>query len=141
MPTPDQIAQVVREWVLRAESDLAIAAPAIKTGEDCPCDSVCFHAQQCVEKYLKALLSWKQIEFPRTHSIRVLLALTPPDVRPVMELALQDRLTEYATVTRYPGDYDPVMLSDAKAAMKVARRVRKEIRAVLPRAALRPRPR
>ncbi|MGA2770210.1 MAG: HEPN domain-containing protein [Bryobacteraceae bacterium] len=24
--------------------------------EDCPFDTVCFHAQQCVEKYLKALL-------------------------------------------------------------------------------------
>ena len=29
-----------------------------------------FHAQQAVEKYLKALLTQRQIEFPKTHVIR-----------------------------------------------------------------------
>ncbi|HOE12382.1 MAG TPA: HEPN domain-containing protein [bacterium] len=28
----------------------------------------CFHAQQAAEKYLNALLTWHQIEFPKTHS-------------------------------------------------------------------------
>ncbi len=52
----DRIAQVVCEWVEKAENDLKNAAHTIKMGEDCPTDTVCFHAQQCVEKYLKAFL-------------------------------------------------------------------------------------
>jgi HEPN domain-containing protein len=43
----------------------------------------------------------------------------------------QRRLTEYATVMRYPGPYDPVTLSEAKEAVKLARRVRREVRKML----------
>jgi HEPN domain-containing protein len=45
---------VVGEWVAKAENDLKSAAHLL-TMKDCPVDNVCFNAQQCVEKYLKAL--------------------------------------------------------------------------------------
>ena len=61
----DRIAQVVSEWVEKAENDLKNAAHTIKMGEDCPTDTVCFHAQQCVEKYLKAFLVSTGIDFRR----------------------------------------------------------------------------
>ena len=32
------------------------AVHTLKLGADGPTDTVCFHAQQCIEKYLKALL-------------------------------------------------------------------------------------
>ncbi len=35
----------------------------------------------------------------------------------------QDRLTEYGTVTRYPGNYEPITLDEAREAVKVARRI------------------
>lgn len=47
-------------------------------GKGCPADVVCFHAEQCVEKYLKALLTLKAIDFPKTHNIAELVALLPP---------------------------------------------------------------
>lgn len=47
---------VVREWVAKAENDLKNATHTLRLGTDCPTDNVCFHTQQCVEKYLKALL-------------------------------------------------------------------------------------
>ncbi len=46
------------------------------------------------------------------------------------------RFTAYATVTRYPGDYDPVSLTEARQAMKLARRVRSAVRKNLPKEAL-----
>jgi len=49
------------------------------------------------------------------------------------------RLTVYATVTRYPGDYEPVPLSEARRAVAIARRVRKEVKALMPKEALRKR--
>ena len=48
----------------------------------------------------------------------------------------QVRLTDYATVTRYPGDYEPPSLADARAAVKIARRVRGQVRKRLPKRAL-----
>jgi HEPN domain-containing protein len=59
----------VREWVTKAENDLKNAAHTIKLGERCPTDSVCLHAQQCVEKYVKAVLVLEGTDFP-TFSMR-----------------------------------------------------------------------
>jgi hypothetical protein len=56
---------VVREWVAKAENDLKSAAYLLKM-RGCPVDNVCFNAQQCVEKYLKALLITQRLEFPKT---------------------------------------------------------------------------
>jgi hypothetical protein len=56
--------------------------------------------------------------------------------RPVLTQAELDRLTDYATVTRYPGDYASISLTEARAAVKVARRVRRQIRKRLPKEAL-----
>jgi len=47
--------ETVRKWILKAENDLKIARDEIQTKEPAT-DAICFHAQQCVEKYLKAFL-------------------------------------------------------------------------------------
>ena len=52
---------VAAEWVLKAENDLKAAAQVLKLGAECPTDTVCFHAQQCAEKYLKACLASQKI--------------------------------------------------------------------------------
>jgi HEPN domain-containing protein len=59
MPGSEQILATVREWIERAESDLKNASLVLRAGERCPSDTVCFHAQQCVEKYLKAYLPFE----------------------------------------------------------------------------------
>jgi HEPN domain-containing protein len=97
-----------------------------------PTDIVCFHAQQCVEKYLKAFLVIKNIDFPRTHDIEYLVSLLPEDIWLRFNIEEQRRLTAYATVTRYPGDYEPIPLSEAQQIVKLARRVRKELRGLMP---------
>ena len=43
----------VRQWVAKAENDLRNAEHTLTLQEECPFDTVCFHAQQCAEKYLK----------------------------------------------------------------------------------------
>jgi HEPN domain-containing protein len=59
MPEPISAARVAAEWVKKAEDDLKTAAHTLKLGKTCPTNTVCFHAQQCVEKYLKAYLHVK----------------------------------------------------------------------------------
>jgi len=127
MPNPDHAAVVAREWIAKADNDLKNATHTLKLGADCPTDTVCFHAQQCVEKYLKAFLVALEVVFPKTHDIETLVGFMPKHATVSLTVEQQRRLTDYATVMRYPGPYKPVTLSEAKEAVRLARRVRREI--------------
>jgi HEPN domain-containing protein len=135
MPDPNEVLLVIQQWVQKAENDLQTAAYTLQLGEDCPTDTVCFHAQQCIEKYIKALLVLHGSEFPRTHNLGVLIARLPQQTRPRLTPEEQERLTDYATTTRYPGDYEPIPLAEARLAVRLARRARREVRKQLPRQA------
>jgi len=141
MPDTNEVLSVVREWVTKAEGDLKTAAYVLEMGEGCPTDTVCFHVQQCVEKYLKAFLVLKDIDFPKTHNVKDIVALLPTGIRLGLSIEEQDRLTDYATVTRYPGDYEPIPVSEARKAVSLARRVRRAMRGLFPKEALRRRKR
>jgi len=131
-----EIVAVARQWVQKAENDLKNAAHTLKLGQACPTDTVCFHVQQCVEKYITALLVWHGTEFSRIHHISALLELLPPRFRCDLTPEEQERLTDYAVTTRYPGDYEPIPLAEAREAVEIARRVRKQIRRFLPQDSL-----
>lgn len=136
MPDPERLLAVVREWVTKAENDLTTAAHTLKLGEDCPTDTVCYHAQQVVEKYLKAVLVLEGIDFPKTHDLERLTALLPLASRPSLSDEALGMVTEYATGARYPG-WGDISLAEARRAVALARRTRKELRARLPRKVLR----
>ena len=106
MPAPDRVLAVVREWVVKAENDLTNAAHVLKLAAECPSDTVCFHAQQCVEKYLKALLVLDGIDFPKTHDIERLTALLgagrySPDRRGTRKA---NRLRHHNAISRHRRD-------------------------------------
>jgi HEPN domain-containing protein len=132
-----EVLLVIGGWAQKTDHDLAAAAQVLKLGKQCPTDVVCFHAEQCVEKYLKALLVNHGHDVPKTHSISLLLSLLLANARPDLTPEEQQRLTDYATVARYPGDYEAIPLAEARGAVKIARRVRRQIRRRLPQAALR----
>jgi len=136
MPADDRVVSVVRGWVQKAENDLKAAVLVLQAGEEAPADTVAFHAQQCAEKYLKALLSWEGIDFPKTHDIGQLILLVPRKAAIDFPAAEQRRLGSYGTVTRYPGDYEPVTVREARRALAMARRIREHVRKILPPPAL-----
>lgn len=136
MSAHEQRIVVCREWLLKADNDLTNATHTLKLGTRCPTDTVCFHAQQCVEKYLKAVLVLEGIDFPKTNDLETLLSLVPAESRPELSDEEQARLTQYATSARYPG-WEEVSLMAARRAVAVARRVRQSIRRGLPRKAVR----
>jgi HEPN domain-containing protein len=136
MPAADPAILLLREWVGKAENDLKNAAHVLKLGAQCPTDTVGFHAQQCVEKYLKALLLWHTVDFPKVHDIERLMDLAPSGLLASWPREEQRRLTNYAVDTRYPGD-ESVSLSEARQAVRTARKIRTQIRKLLPKAALR----
>ena len=128
---PNKIDVVVQEWTSKAENDLLTASHTLKLGKKCPTDTVCFHAQQCVEKYIKSVLILVEIAFPRTHDIEILVSLLPKHIRFPLTIQQQRQLTEYASAARYPGSYERIPLSEAREAVKFARQVKKEVRGIL----------
>ena len=76
-----EIVEILRQWVRKAEHDLEAANRIVAVEEDCPFDTVCFHCQQAAEKYLKCLLTWLNIQSPRTHDLKALVAFLPSEHR------------------------------------------------------------
>ncbi len=136
MRVSEALLTVVREWIVKAENDLTAAVQILKLGKDTPTDTVCYHTQQCVEEYLKAILVYRGIPVKKTHEIQALMGLVPQRYRPVLTPAMQDRLTSYAGPTRYPGLGRVITLTEARKAAAAARRVRREVRQKLPKGAL-----
>jgi len=63
------------EWVEKAEGDLHVAGRELRTRKMPNYDAVCFHAQQCAEKYLKAILQEYDQRIPKIHHLAELLTL------------------------------------------------------------------
>jgi len=110
-----------REWVRYAQADLALAkVPLPPRGMY---ENLCFHAQQAVEKSLKAVLVLARIEVPNTHSIQRLVQLLPPDVPQHESLVPAARLMAYAVSSRYPGENEPVLEDEYREAVEIAENV------------------
>ena len=123
-----ELVRKARKWVSYAEEDLRLAKHGLTISSSCPYRLIAYHAQQCAEKYLKAYLVYKQVDFPYTHNIRSLLQLCTGDW--VAEISDADELTPYAVTTRYPGVDDRVTRKDASNALELSEEVRKVVRRV-----------
>lgn len=66
---------------------LGLRRPSTAIKAEWSAETICFHAQQCVEKYIKALLVLCRVDFPKTHDIRRLVTILPPGVRPDLSVA------------------------------------------------------
>lgn len=129
-----RLEDLVRSWVDKAEHDLNIENNL--AAKEIPWDTVGFHAQQCSEKYLKALLIFHRIDFTKIHDLTELYALLPKDLRLPIDPRLLDRLNPYAIEGRYPGVWEPVERDDALRAVEAARAVRDAVRRALPATSL-----
>ncbi|MBI3615253.1 MAG: HEPN domain-containing protein [Candidatus Omnitrophica bacterium] len=136
MSAPPEILSLVRQWVDKAEEDLRNAEHTLTLEEDCPYGTVCFHAQQCAEKYLKTLLTLHAVPFPKIHDLLELLPLVPKTVHLGFQSSDLGVVNRYVIEGRYPGDWEPITRQDAEEAVAVARKVREAVRKHLPGAAL-----
>lgn len=134
MSVPPDLFPVVRQWVEKAEEDFRAAEHTLTLEKDCPHGTVCFHAQQCVEKYLKALLVFHTVPFPKIHDLLELLPLVPRTIGLGIQPVDVAALNRYAVEGRYPGEWEPITRHDAEAAVETARKVREAIRRYLPEA-------
>ncbi len=116
-----------REWVKKAEGDFQTLQRELRARKNPNFDAACFHAQQCVEKYLKARLQEAGIPFPKSHDLVQLLSLATP-VEPLWAAfsALLDRLNVYAVQVRYPGRIATREMT--KESLNITRQIRAGVR-------------
>jgi HEPN domain-containing protein len=95
--------KATREWLDKAEGDFLAARKLLK-GRPFLSDSVGYHCQQAIEKYLKALQQELSLTIQRTHDITVLLDQLIPKDGTLRSLKRGTKtLTAFAVEYRYPG--------------------------------------
>jgi len=110
----DPTREAIRQWLAKAESDWS-TVEILTASAHCPTEAVCFHCQQYVEKLLKAFLTLKGVEAPKTHDLRRLIQLASPFETKLAELAEEsDALTVHGVQSRYPGDFLQVDTDEMK---------------------------
>jgi HEPN domain-containing protein len=121
--------KLTREWVQKAEGDYVQATQNYRSAHPVY-DGVCFHCQQCAEKYLKALLQELGLPIFHTHdleALRVQLLPHHPSLRSFRRGL--EFLTDFAVDVRYPGK--KARKRQATAALRWAGRVPTEARTLL----------
>ena len=118
------------EWIQKAEADYATVKVLQRERTPDFYDHICFNAQQCIEKYLKAWLQEANLPVPRTHNLVELLNLIVQTL-PVWRAWHADfsEFSKYAVDARYPGYF--ATAADAQQAVHICEEVRQTVRAML----------
>ena len=132
LPEKEARKRLVRQWLQKAETDLQ-AAEALLAQDPPLLYPSCFFSQQAAEKYLKAWLTWRQVEFPKTHVIGELLdLLATVDASLANRLAGATALNPYGVEVRYPSDLPEPTSDEGAAALDLAKSVRDAVLGTLP---------
>ena len=114
--------QMAAEWCRKAEEDWIVAERELSL-RPAVYSAVCFHAQQCGEKYLKATLLEAGKQFPHTHDLEYLAGLALDFLPGLKELSAQIRwLTQFGVEVRYPGVWAEE--KDARRSVEIVHKVR-----------------
>jgi HEPN domain-containing protein len=121
------IKPITLERISKTEEDWQVAPMSYCSRKHPSYSAAVFHAQQCIEKYLKARLEEAAIPFGRTHDLLVLHQLLLP-LEPgwVVLQPLLIVLNPFAVAYRYPGM--AATKADVKEALRHCRQVRRIIR-------------
>jgi HEPN domain-containing protein len=111
----------VDEWLQFARNDLR-SARTLSADEQIPPPIPCFHAQQAIEKALKALLIAQGINPPKVHVLGKLYAQLPAEMATKVTFGPDDlaRLDPWAVAGRYPGDVPEISRGSAETLIALA---------------------
>ena len=118
--------KLTKEWIDKAEDDFIVANREYKAKTPVY-DAVCFHAQQCVEKYMKAILQENNKEFGKVHDLDLLLEECKK-FTPILEKHKEAliELSSFMVEIRYPGV--KAAKEEASNCISIMRKARKIIK-------------
>ena len=94
----------LKNWIFRANEDISVIENLFKSDPELYASSICFHAQQAVEKFLKAFLVFNNTDFPKTHDLEFLLFECQKIDQSGFDFDFGS-LTDFGVSVRYPDDY------------------------------------
>ncbi|GMT43918.1 MAG: DNA-binding protein [bacterium] len=116
--------EILKKWLIRAFEDYRTIENEFKLSKkEVVTSSVCFHAQQFVEKLLKAYLSNNGIEFGRTHNLEFLLQLCK-NIDDNFKNIDTKNLSYYAVELRYPDEFYIPTYDEAKECFELAKKAK-----------------
>ena len=122
MPPVSPAPGTARDWLARANGKLALARQPLPAGGYL--EDLCFCAQQAAELGIKAVYQQHGWRFAYIHDLKQLLNGLANNGLPIpADIQQADRLTVFATETRYPGLAPPVTQAEYEEALKIAETV------------------
>ena len=102
--------KISEEWLKAAKDDLRVAGMIIS--DEALTHMVAFHSQQCIEKFLKAVMEEYSIDLVKIHNLERLLEIVKKHVEIDVEIVLIVKMDKLYIDSRYPADFD--LLPDGK---------------------------
>jgi len=117
-------------WLFRANEDIAVIENLYKSDPESFASTICFHAQQAVEKFLKAFLVYHNIDFPKTHDLEFLLT----ECQKIDQVTFNfdfGSLTDFGISIRYPDDFYIPDKNDTLLYKNIALEVKKAVEQII----------
>ena len=112
----------IENWLFRAREDLSVMNRLAEAEIEFYTSTICFHAQQSVEKYLKAYLIYHDVDFPRTHDVDFLIDKCRIIDNQSFVIDLKS-LTEFGVSIRYPDDFFIPGIKETKEYIEIANNI------------------
>jgi HEPN domain-containing protein len=121
------IDEYITNWLNKANKDLKSAEHelSLPTAETVT-ETVCFHCQQAVEKYLKAFLIFHKVEIKKTHIVEQLLLQCAKIDKDFENIEVVE-LSRFAVDIRYPDDFYEPSIEEAKFYYNLAKQIRDSV--------------
>lgn len=122
MSVRPEVAEIVSRWMRKGDNDLRAMERLLASGEGCPYDIVCYHAEQAAERYLKALLTALGVAAPLVHDVEFYHNALPPDRRTALPASDLNYLSTYGIDPWWDPD-----APQARRAIEIVRELRRGV--------------
>ena len=120
-------AEIIKRWIEKADHDLGTAITTYKNAPKYK-DTIAFHCQQAVEKYLKSYIIKLDLELRRTHDLVYLLEqIKTKDTIDQDSFEKIYELQDFAIEIRYPDHMIELTNEEIESAILIAKEFRKLI--------------
>lgn len=116
--------EYIENWLFRANEDINVIEQLSDAGLSNYTSTICFHAQQATEKFLKAFLVVHDVDFPRTHDLDYLLSECQKINKTKFDGINLKSLTEFGVSVRYPDDFFIPTEEEAEEYLQVAKKIK-----------------
>jgi HEPN domain-containing protein len=123
-----EVIEVLQRFVSRGDRHLDAAVVLVRAGSDSVADAACYHCEEAVDKYIKAILTLHNIAAPRTHDLNYIHNLLPPESRLSLSAGDLIYLSTYGIERWWDPDH-----SQAARALEIALKAQQLVRDALAR--------